>query len=1245
MAVSGEDIVRPPVDDLGGVLNISPQSLLVTAGGTATILADAAVKENIINTTWSVRTVGVTQLSFNIISQTDYNAIIEVDATRANSTETGEIVIYVSGQKQVDLNYQRYEASGTIPYRVLEKIEPEIPILPTEGIKSISYLPSTGNASNLEDQVMHITITSDYDITKTVWNVGHSESSMTLGDETSFEVMSATGTELKWQITEATPTTLAVKFIGSGITKNDTDQFNVYATSTISYEGNTYEASKLANFTVNSVFEAEPTFVISTLRQPLKIASGQYGEAQLNLLSNKTIQTVDWTIETTTRNGLTFTLNEDRSDETIAKLVIDSTNANINFDLSDSIKITANIIYLNDGGLLRNEVIDYDFTYLVYFDSDPVLTLSDSTIALDKNIISNFTASVSMDRTIISTEWLCQNKNTAAPLVTEFKNKTATSASITVDASLCTANATGELEVIAVVKFKSGDGSEKTKSVSKRITYVLEIPYEPEPDSVVSDFLFNPNILELNTKDTRTGIVTMSYTSQYNIVSCDWSARVAVGGAYVNSEFTERTKTSATYKLSLVDNIPQSSNGVVRFTLEFVYTLNGANTSKIETFDYPFKITAIPPEGVEGNIIKTVTANPEIIDVYAGDPVDIVMNLETNYPLNSTVWKPSLLSSSQCTCELISSSTNTATIRLYTANVTEQEIGLMPIKITANCTVQGFDFSQQMTTSVGYKVTPPRPEGVEGNIIKSFGVTPDYVELEGGETATLLGVVVVNYDLTSSKWSIFNDNANSKLNAYFKIEHLLDSVIVLDASACDEDEEGILKVNISVNCTVSGYEFKQLYTVDVGYKVNVIPDTSGYYITANPGSLVIGDEQATITVTANAEVQGGWEYEPNELLNVTITSSTTPTKAYYLVSPKKITKSPQQTTLTIRANWLKDKSKYMNVNVPVIIKGTGVYPVWQDNIIQFDSSLGSRIEYTLRDTEGNTIYSGKASKMPDEDYVTINISNIMSNFINNHFPAVNLDDANAYSLSNYGKTVDVIVNGNVVQSVTIYNSWGYKDLPHSCIISDPIRKVVDRRQIFMCSVYNPSSNSITVKYNYKNGSNEYWKFGLSPTKDRQSLIVDGTIRNLTGYNQLKVDNMVFDIIDSCADWCLYYSNAYGGWDSLLLYGNVKRTDNINSQFYTKSASTNSYQAGKTKYLDVITPTYTLNTDWFNDEEQAKFHHLIESTEVYLHNLKTDDFFPVVITDNKCEYKTFTNNGKKKWNNTINVEESKNRLRK
>lgn len=121
------------------------------------------------------------------------------------------------------------------------------------------------------------------------------------------------------------------------------------------------------------------------------------------------------------------------------------------------------------------------------------------------------------------------------------------------------------------------------------------------------------------------------------------------------------------------------------------------------------------------------------------------------------------------------------------------------------------------------------------------------------------------------------------------------------------------------------------------------------------------------------------------------------------------------------------------------------------------------------------------------------------------------------------------------------------------------------------------------------------------------------------------------------NYALYYINAYGGWDSLAIRGNVTQTDKIQSQTYKNKTN------GKVKYLNTITPSWQLYTDSMNDG--SKMHHLLESTEVYLHNLETDEITPVVITDSECVYKSYANQGSTRFHYTINVEASNYKIRK
>lgn len=60
-----------------------------------------------------------------------------------------------------------------------------------------------------------------------------------------------------------------------------------------------------------------------------------------------------------------------------------------------------------------------------------------------------------------------------------------------------------------------------------------------------------------------------------------------------------------------------------------------------------------------------------------------------------------------------------------------------------------------------------------------------------------------------------------------------------------------------------------------------------------------------------------------------------------------------------------------------------------------------------------------------------------------------------------------------------------------------------------------------------------------------------------------VDVLQFTYGDGKKDYVLYYVNAYGGWDSLLVGGNVMKRDEFTSHTYRNK------NRGKVKYLNEI----------------------------------------------------------------------------
>lgn len=311
-------------------------------------------------------------------------------------------------------------------------------------------------------------------------------------------------------------------------------------------------------------------------------------------------------------------------------------------------------------------------------------------------------------------------------------------------------------------------------------------------------------------------------------------------------------------------------------------------------------------------------------------------------------------------------------------------------------------------------------------------------------------------------------------------------------------------------------------------------------------------------------------------------------------------------------------------------------PIWRDSYY-IDIDGANTINYTIKEN-GNLLYSGVAQKTPNNDYIKINVSKLVYNYLSSELPNGFL--SGYYTLSNYCKKF-TFSDGTKTVDYDYYNSYSYSSLPSNNTISVPIKKTIDRRQYFLYSMFFPSGEG-NYTYSLTDGFNQYDKHTETITDKKQHLIIDNDFGN---YTKINVNDDVFDVVDGCYEYCLYYLNAFGGWDSLLVGGNNVRTDKITSSYYNRAFDNTTIQFEKSKYLNVIIPTYKLYTDYFTDEEQSKLWHLLESNEVYLHNLNDDIIYPVNITNTKCEYTTFKNNGRKKFYNTIDVEVSQQRVRR
>lgn len=324
-------------------------------------------------------------------------------------------------------------------------------------------------------------------------------------------------------------------------------------------------------------------------------------------------------------------------------------------------------------------------------------------------------------------------------------------------------------------------------------------------------------------------------------------------------------------------------------------------------------------------------------------------------------------------------------------------------------------------------------------------------------------------------------------------------------------------------------------------------------------------------------------------------------------------------------------------------------PICKDAVTEVTASA-SGTDYTIAaDSHGNTIFAGKAYAMGKDDKVKLYLNRICKDALSSK---IELDrDITVYQQTLYKREFNLSIGG-VSRLITFYNDWSYKEIEESTCcqsISMPLSDIVDPRQLLITTIAKISSGKPgEVRVEFYDG--RAWHDVVSTVPSPcvtlaipVSEMRDGKIIDVV--NDVDEGVRRYRIEKTCAQYCLYYLNAHGGFDHLLINGNALRTDTYTRTELTRDVDNNTLKHGREYTSVVATPKWQLHTDTLTDAQWALTHHLLGSTQVYLHDLETDEITPVVITSSQTEFKTYRNQGNKKSSLTIEVEASVDRMRK
>lgn len=256
----------------------------------------------------------------------------------------------------------------------------------------------------------------------------------------------------------------------------------------------------------------------------------------------------------------------------------------------------------------------------------------------------------------------------------------------------------------------------------------------------------------------------------------------------------------------------------------------------------------------------------------------------------------------------------------------------------------------------------------------------------------------------------------------------------------------------------------------------------------------------------------------------------------------------------------------------------GMVEIWKDFEIEIPATSDT-IEYAIElSRDAKTIYVGKAYKLPDATTIKINPNRIVENYLWAEFPE-NLDTTTVQD-SNVAKEVKITVVGGDVYYYVAVNNWTYDnqyDLSKARILNDPPYPYADPRQ------YCPRTTII---------------------RDR-----------VTTTWETVVDSDLYLPTDKCSQrYVIYYSNLYGGWDAMLFTGKYTRSENYTRDTAKYSVINTQRKHYTTQYNINITDKWKLKSAYLTSAECKSMNNVLTSNLVFLHDLDTDEIYPVNITD-------------------------------
>lgn len=323
--------------------------------------------------------------------------------------------------------------------------------------------------------------------------------------------------------------------------------------------------------------------------------------------------------------------------------------------------------------------------------------------------------------------------------------------------------------------------------------------------------------------------------------------------------------------------------------------------------------------------------------------------------------------------------------------------------------------------------------------------------------------------------------------------------------------------------------------------------------------------------------------------------------------------------------------------------------------------------------EGTPIYEGIGSAAPNSVEIWVSINDIVADYLSAPF---NIDGSRWVAQPQLGGwfALDAFDTANSVwENMTYYffvMDYSYdRDFDLAAMpLAHPVTGIVAPNQWLVVSFIDvDETEEVEFEIFYADGTSVYVSVPLARYADfnndfNNDFAVDEGEAAVAGYAGLYLGNYAGAVSvnatcgnvtsptytirrDTCKRYALYYRNAYGGYDSLLLDG-AKRAENYSRATIGRWADNS--VAGQREVFDYrndIEEAWTMRIGGLTDAQAERMPQVMGSTDAYLCDLITSELIPLNLTDAACEVKTYRNQGGKRIDYQITAKRAQKRERR